>query len=234
MPPLVDQNSQSEVVSTTVSTTCGLLYAISKAMEEEVAQGDIAAETADAFAPLSVSIFDGNAAPSITISSYLERLSAYMHCSIECFLLALPLLARVLRAATDTSSLNPSDPGGPGHFHLHSRSAHRLLGTAVVIAAKFHEEAPRKNAYYATVVGVPLHELNKLEVAFLNALSFNVYVPLIELERWRDRVAWTVVDSALQLGAWEVRTVLFLPPPLPPRVFSDLPTPHTPWVTKIG
>lgn len=196
MAPLA--NEQFTEPATTVSKPDReLMFAISRALEEEVAKGDALRESMRLSSPLPVSVFDGLAVPTMPVAAYLERLCVYMNCSVESFLISLPILARLLWPnPADTSTPNPHRT-----VHLHSNSAHRLIGTAVVIAAKFHDDAYRTNAYYASVVGVPLRELNRLEMSFLNAVSFGVVVHADEYERWRARLAWAVVDSALQVSA---------------------------------
>lgn len=48
---------------------------------------------------------------------------------------------------------------------------------ATILAAKFVEEKPLKNDWYAKVLGIKLQDFNKLEVELLvNSLNFNLFV----------------------------------------------------------
>ncbi len=53
---------------------------------------------------------------------------------------------------------------------------HRLLITAVLVAAKFLDDSYFNNAYYAKVGGISLEEMNALEVDFLLRLDFRLHV----------------------------------------------------------
>eukprot|EP00166_Cyanidium_caldarium_P005198 ctg_6080.g658 len=53
-----------------------------------------------------------------------------------------------------------------------SLNAHRLLITSVMLAAKFFDDIFYNNAYYAKVGGVPVSELNALELAMLKELDY--------------------------------------------------------------
>ena len=61
---------------------------------------------------------------------------------------------------------------------IHRLTAHRLVLVGLVCAAKFWDDEFYTNNYYARVGGVPLGELNKLELDFLFEVStwMDVYV----------------------------------------------------------
>lgn len=71
-------------------------------------------------------IFHGLQAPSISIEQYLERVFRYAHCSPSCFVIAHIYLDRIInsRRALPITSLN----------------VHRLLITAIMVAAKFNDD----------------------------------------------------------------------------------------------
>jgi Cyclin len=49
-----------------------------------------------------------------------------------------------------------------------------------MVAAKFFEDQPCDNGYFATVGGVSIHEINNMELAFLALLDYRVSVTGIE------------------------------------------------------
>ena len=55
-------------------------------------------------------------------------------------------------------------------------NVHRVLITAILLAAKFFDDAYYNNAYYAKVGGVHVSEMNSLEVEFLFRINFNLRV----------------------------------------------------------
>ncbi|XP_043715264.1 cyclin-U4-1-like [Telopea speciosissima] len=109
-----------------------------------------------------ISVFHGLTQPTISIQSYLERISKYANCSPSCFVVAYVYLDRF-------SQKQPSLP-------INSFNVHRLLITSVMVAAKFMDDMYYNNAYYAKVGGISTTEMNFLEVDFLFGLSFHLNV----------------------------------------------------------
>jgi len=100
--------------------------------------------------------------PPISIRDYIFRVFKYSKCSEECLALALIYVIRFCEIeAVDLTFYN----------------IHRLLITGVLVAAKFRDDLYFSNTYYAHIGGVPVAELNSLEVAFLKALDWNLWVP---------------------------------------------------------
>lgn len=94
----------------------------------------------------------------------------YSPCSVECFVLALVYVDRIMQANW--------------RFVLTSLNVHRLLLTAVMTAVKYHDDCSYNNAYYAKVGGIPLGELNALEVELLFLLGFDLHVSGEVFERY--------------------------------------------------
>lgn len=94
----------------------------------------------------------------------------YSPCSVECFVLALVYVDRIMQANW--------------RFLLTSLNVHRLLLTAVMTAVKYHDDCSYNNAYYAKVGGIPLGELNALEVELLFLLGFDLHVSGEVFERY--------------------------------------------------
>lgn len=105
--------------------------------------------------------FHAQRAPAIGILQYLERIHKYASCSKECFILALIYIDRLIQR---------------NNFLLTELNVHRVVITAVLLAAKFFDDAYYNNAYYAKVGGVLVEEMNNLECQFLFKIDFSLRV----------------------------------------------------------
>ncbi|KAK9487030.1 cyclin-domain-containing protein [Lipomyces starkeyi] len=83
--------------------------------------------------------------------------------------------------------LSPSPPPAPQDvFVMDSYNIHRLVIAGVTVASKFFSDVFYKNSRYAKVGGLPLEELNHLELQFLLLSDFRLAIPLEELQRYGD------------------------------------------------
>ena len=57
--------------------------------------------------------------------------------------------------------------------------------TAILLAAKFFDDAYYNNAYYAKIGGVLVSEINGLEVDFLFRINFSLHVTPEEYEKYQ-------------------------------------------------
>lgn len=105
--------------------------------------------------------FHAQRAPAIGILQYLERIHKYACCSKECFILALIYIDRLIQRT---------------NFLLTELNIHRVVITAILLAAKFFDDAYYNNAYYAKVGGVLVEEMNNLEAQFLFKIDFSLRV----------------------------------------------------------
>ncbi|KAK9325444.1 cyclin-domain-containing protein [Lipomyces orientalis] len=81
----------------------------------------------------------------------------------------------------------PSPPPPPQDvFVMDSYNIHRLVIAGVTVASKFFSDVFYKNSRYAKVGGLPLEELNHLELQFLLLSDFRLAIPLEELQRYGD------------------------------------------------
>ncbi|KAK7205575.1 cyclin-domain-containing protein [Myxozyma melibiosi] len=81
----------------------------------------------------------------------------------------------------------PSLPTPPSDiFVMDSYNIHRLVISGVTVASKFFSDVFYKNSRYAKVGGLPLEELNHLELQFLILCDFRLAIPLEELQRYGD------------------------------------------------
>ena len=85
----------------------------------------------------------------------------YASCSKECFILALIYIDRLIQR---------------NNFLLTELNVHRVVITAILLAAKFFDDAYYNNAYYAKVGGVHVAEMNNLETQFLFKIDFSLRV----------------------------------------------------------
>lgn len=120
------------------------------------------------------SAFHSKRVPSISIRDYMMRIAKCAKCSEECLILALIYVDRL----TERNK----------KFVIRSLNIHRLLITAVMLAAKFFDDRFYNNEYYARVGGISNKEINVLEIEFLNLVNFNLHVDPILFLKYRQRL----------------------------------------------
>jgi hypothetical protein len=59
---------------------------------------------------------------------------------------------------------------------IDSQTVHRLFYIALLVACKYHDDTSYKNSFYSIIAGVTLKELNIMEIDFLYAIGFELYV----------------------------------------------------------
>jgi hypothetical protein len=74
------------------------------------------------------------------------------------------------------------------NFLLTDLNVHRVVITAILLAAKFFDDAYYNNAYYAKVGGVMVSEINGLEVDFLFRINFSLHVTPEEFDKYRNEL----------------------------------------------
>jgi len=124
--------------------------------------------------------------PQISVLAYLERIYKYASCSSECFVLALIYIDRLI-SKNNFLLTDLNGKFGPAWLltifcssltlYRCLGTVHRVLITAVMLAAKFFDDAYYNNAYYAKVGGIAVSELNLLEVEFLFRIHFQLHCP---------------------------------------------------------
>ena len=73
-------------------------------------------------------------------------------------------------------------------FAVDSFNIHRLIISGITVASKFFSDVFYTNSRYAKVGGLPLAELNALELQFLLLNGFDLLVPPEELQRYADHL----------------------------------------------
>jgi len=112
--------------------------------------------------------------PQLHLRAYLTRLRSYFLCSSECYVLTLAYIDRLIQR-------HPEIVVSP-------LSSHRLLITALTLAAKFFDDTFYSNAYYAWVGGLRVEELNSLEKTFLRLLDWRLHIQPEEFEFYQRMI----------------------------------------------
>ncbi|KAF4719359.1 mitochondrial peripheral inner membrane protein, partial [Perkinsus olseni] len=87
--------------------------------------------------------------PNITVSDYLLRLSKFFHCSGECFVIALVYLDRAVKESSYSASLaDAEEEKESSPFNITRLNVHRLLLTALTLAAKYYDDCYYANKRY--------------------------------------------------------------------------------------
>lgn len=69
---------------------------------------------------------------------------------------------------------------------MDSYNIHRLIIAGITVSSKFFSDVFYKNSRYAKVGGLPVEELNHLELQFLLLTDFKLMISLEELQRYAD------------------------------------------------
>ena len=147
-----------------------VLHDVVSANEASRASSDAAAAAeVAAYAPLvttpahqrEVTKFCSSYAPTVPIEAYLHRIRQYAKCSDSCFIVALIYTDRVINSHK---------------FNLTRLNVHRMILTAVLLAAKFLDDTYYNNSFYAQLGGIGLSEMNALELEFLALTRFELNV----------------------------------------------------------
>jgi len=120
-------------------------------------------------------------APKISIRRYLSRIYDWFSCSDECYVMALVYIHRIVKMNSSVEVCN--------------RSVHRLLFFAMMLAAKYHDDVPYANSYYAKVGGLTLEEVNTLELKFLDMLDWKMFVDGKEYQIHYDLVCEAAIGG---------------------------------------
>ncbi|KXN68010.1 cyclin-domain-containing protein [Conidiobolus coronatus NRRL 28638] len=124
-----------------------------------------------------VTPYHARSIPSISIAAYLNRIHHFCPATNEAYLAALIYLQRATKLGLEHDAT---------YILMDSYSIHRLLITSIMVGAKFFCDLFYTNCRYAKVGGVPVDELNKLEVEFLKLTQFEFTVQPDELQRLGD------------------------------------------------
>eukprot|EP00301_Raphidiophrys_heterophryoidea_P008086 c13049_g3_i1.p1 GENE.c13049_g3_i1~~c13049_g3_i1.p1 ORF type:complete len:374 (-),score=50.67 c13049_g3_i1:251-1372(-) len=107
--------------------------------------------------------FDAATEPLIAIASYFARICTYSRITPETTICAYINLKKVCQ----------NHP----QYELTNFNVHRLLVASMMVFAKYYDDDIDSNARWSRIAGVAIHELNSLEVDFLNLCQFDLRVP---------------------------------------------------------
>ncbi|KAH3758100.1 Non-receptor tyrosine kinase spore lysis A [Pelomyxa schiedti] len=134
--------------------------------------------------------------PVISLEEYIGRIEEHSGCTRETIVAALVYIDKVLL-------LNPS-------FIITERNIHRVLWTCIVVANKHFEDKYYTNTFYSKVGGVPLLEMNSLEVLLLGMLHFELYISAEQFEKYSEVLSCAVdFCKRLNLGALQQQVAAF-------------------------
>ncbi|KAF2075988.1 hypothetical protein CYY_002695 [Polysphondylium violaceum] len=106
-------------------------------------------------------VFNVDQVPDISIHDYIQRVFKYLPFGTDIFIFSTIYLDRLIQK-------NPKI--------ISKLNIHRLFMASILASSKFHNDKSLNNRYYAQVGGVPLWEMNLLEVNFLTLLNWNLFV----------------------------------------------------------
>jgi len=121
--------------------------------------------------------FSGDECPDVPLEVYLQRFFKYTPCKKDAFIASLIYLDRKITKCG---------------MVIDSSNIHRLFLTSSLTAAKLVEDVTAdcafNNKLFAIVGGVPLTEMNELEMEFLEALAYRVHIFPCEFHQYSDAV----------------------------------------------
>jgi hypothetical protein len=117
--------------------------------------------------------FDGIEPPSdITLFEFLQRTAVFSECSKSSMTYAVIYIDRVLSCCKG--------------FKVKYSNVHRLFLTCLMIAAKFLDDRYASNSLWAKIGGIPLQEMNYLEVELLHRIGFQIIVSEETFNQYSD------------------------------------------------
>lgn len=151
----------------------------------------------------SLTVFDAQEIPPVSIQDYLVRIMTYSRATSRNMVMCLSYIDKL-----------SNDQNCP--IILTKHNIHRLLAISLMVASKFYEDFYIDNESWATIAGVNLQEMNRLERKFLTYIGFDIntkldwflnYVQLllsyavensvVEPDIARD-ILQTIVDASVQ------------------------------------
>ncbi|KAK7051246.1 cyclin-like protein interacting with PHO85 [Paramarasmius palmivorus] len=154
--------------------------------------------------PSSTLTFHARNIPTITLEQYLLRILKYCPTTNEVFLSLLVYFDRMSKLCADATGRT---------FVIDSYNIHRLVIAGVTVASKFFSDVFYTNSRYAKVGGLPLAELNQLELQFLLLNDFRLVIPKDEMQRYAEQlILFSTSSSAPSISAGAVTPSSVAPP----------------------
>lgn len=137
----------------------------------------------------NVLAFHGTNVPGISLHAYLTRVLKYCPVTNEVFLSLLVYFDRIAKKANNLRKKKKEgedDDELEQLFVMDSYNIHRLIILGITVSSKFFSDIFYKNLRYAKVGGLPLEELNYLELQFLLLLDFKLMISVEDLQNYGD------------------------------------------------
>ncbi|CUM47617.1 uncharacterized protein AC631_03172 [Debaryomyces fabryi] len=140
----------------------------------------------------NVLAFHGTNVPGISLHAYLARVLKYCPVTNEVFLSLLVYFDRIAKKANNLKQFKSNDGEQDQEqepeqlFVMDSYNIHRLIISGITVSSKFFSDIFYKNLRYAKVGGLPLEELNYLELQFLLLLDFKLMISVEDLQNYGD------------------------------------------------
>lgn len=113
----------------------------------------------------SLTVFDAQDIPPISIQDYIVRIMTYSRSTSRNIVMSLSYIDQL-----------SNDDNCP--IILTRHNIHRLLAISLMVASKFYEDFYIDNESWATIAGVNLQEINRLERKFLLYIDFKINTKL--------------------------------------------------------
>ncbi|XP_006459757.1 hypothetical protein AGABI2DRAFT_135089 [Agaricus bisporus var. bisporus H97] len=142
--------------------------------------------------PASTLTFHARNIPTISLDAYFLRILKYCPTTNEVFLALLVYFDRISKLNADATQRT---------FVIDSFNIHRLVIAGVTVASKFFSDVFYTNSRYAKVGGLPLQELNQLELQFLLLNDFRLVISSDEMQRYAEQLILFSRTSGAMRGA---------------------------------
>lgn len=113
----------------------------------------------------TLTVFDAQAIPQISIQDYLLRIMSYSRATSRNMVMCLCYIDQL-----------SNDQNWP--IILSRYNIHRLLVVSMMVSCKFYEDYYIDNESWATIAGMSLQEINRLERKFLTYIGFEINTKL--------------------------------------------------------
>ncbi|KAL9712397.1 cyclin-like protein interacting with PHO85 [Leucoagaricus gongylophorus] len=141
--------------------------------------------------PASTLTFHARNIPTISLEAYFLRILKYCPTTNEVFLALLVYFDRMSKLNADATART---------FVIDSYNIHRLVIAGVTVASKFFSDVFYTNSRYAKVGGLPLSELNQLELHFLLLNDFRLVISSDEMQRYAEQLILFSRSSGVLAG----------------------------------
>lgn len=107
-------------------------------------------------------VFQATSIPDISIKEYIIRLYSYCNCSDSCYVCMLIYIDRLMTKLQN--------------FDINLYNIHIIILLSLLVAIKNFDDTYFSNKMYASVGGINVGELNKLELYFLKLIEYDLHI----------------------------------------------------------